>query len=86
MFGLFVTKAENGVVPALAVSEMNKATREWELSAARGECAWVCADCGTSFPDGMPATCVNGIQDCSDLISRDKKLATESQLQGTTAG
>lgn len=57
---------------------MNASTRAWELKAARGECAWICADCSCSFPEGMPDACEHGHQSCTDLIKRDKQEATKT--------
>lgn len=54
---------------------LNKATREWELRAARGECGWVCADCSMSFSAGMPNECASGHAACTALIKRDKAEA-----------
>lgn len=54
---------------------LNKATREWELKAARGECGWVCADCSMSFSAGMPNECAHGHAACTELIERDKAEA-----------
>ncbi|WP_315136446.1 hypothetical protein [Achromobacter marplatensis] len=58
---------------------MNKATREWELKAARGECGWICAWCCSGFPTGMPDECDHGIQECTDLLKRDKAAAQVPQ-------
>ncbi len=77
-----LTHAEVGallmaVPDANTFAEMDKATNEWEMRAARGECAWVCADCCSTFLDGMPDACDHGIQRCTDIIQRDKKKAKE---------
>jgi len=58
-----------------AIDTMDKATRDWEIQAARGDCSWVCSDCCVSFPDGMPDACVHGHQSCTDIIHRDKRQA-----------
>lgn len=60
------------------LDEMSRWTREWELRAARGECGWICADCCSSFPKGMPDECDHGIEYCTKLIERDKKQALEA--------
>lgn len=60
--------------------QMNEKTRAWTARAARGECGWICADCCSTFPEGMPDQCVHGQQRCTDIIKRDKlqsKLPTE---------
>jgi hypothetical protein len=57
------------------LESLNKTTRDWELSAARGECEWICADCSCTFNDGMPDECIHGHKQCTDLIIRDKKEA-----------
>lgn len=54
---------------------MDKAMNDWADKAARGECAWICADCCSNFPDGMPDECAYGHQSCTDIIQRDKALA-----------
>jgi hypothetical protein len=78
MNGVFMTKAV-GKELADQISLMNKMTTEFEIRAARGECGWICSDCGMSFPDGMPDACAHGIQRCTDIIASDK---TESRKQG----
>lgn len=57
------------------IEDLNKSTRDWTMKAARGECAWVCADCGCSFQDGMPDECAYKNQQCTDIIKRDKAEA-----------
>lgn len=59
------------------ISEMDRATREWADKAARGECAWICSDCCCTFNDGMPDKCLHGLQQCTDIIARDKLRAME---------
>lgn len=54
---------------------LDKATAEWEARAARGECAWVCADCCMTFPSGMPDACEHGHQSCTDIIKHTKAVA-----------
>lgn len=61
------------------MTALNKATRAWEIQAARGECGWVCADCCSSAPDGMPVECMHGLQWCTDIIQRDKREAAQEQ-------
>lgn len=61
-----------------SIEHLNKATRAWELSAARGDCGWICADCGCSFPEGMPDACIHEQQSCTDLIKRDKLEARKA--------
>jgi len=57
------------------IKAMDRATHDWTMRAARGECGWVCADCCCSFPSGMPDECVYGHQRCTDIIKRDKAEA-----------
>lgn len=71
--GIFVAKVGDGLQETLA--HMDKITQEWTMSAARGECSWVCSDCCMTFPDGMPDECAHGLQKCTDIIKRDKKEA-----------
>ena len=40
--------------------QMSEKTRAWTARAARGECGWICADCCSTFPEGMPDQCVHG--------------------------
>lgn len=61
------------------MSALNKTTRDWEMRAARGECGWICADCCSSAPDGMPDECLHGLQWCTDIIRRDKRAAHEQE-------
>lgn len=65
---------------------LNKATREWEMRAARGECGWVCADCCCTFPKGMPDACEHGHQYCTDIIQRDKREAAAQAAAPTAEG
>jgi rubrerythrin len=53
---LTVTKVKAGDMRDF-IEQMNKATTGWTMRAARGECGWICSDCGTSFSDGMPDAC-----------------------------
>lgn len=64
-----------GGLGGAAMDALNKATMEWELRAARGECQWICADCCCSFSEGMPDACAHGHQSCTELIQRDKREA-----------
>lgn len=57
------------------IEEINKATREWTMQAARGECDWICSDCCVSFPGGMPDECPHGDVRCTKIIQRDKQQA-----------
>ncbi|WP_322997903.1 hypothetical protein [Castellaniella sp.] len=66
-----------GVPSKETFSALDRATHDWEMRAARGECAWICADCCMGFPDGMPTECPHGHQSCTDIINRDKELAQE---------
>lgn len=60
------------------ISKLDKATQEWEASAARGECGWICADCCCTFPEGMPNACVHGHESCTKIIERNKLEASKS--------
>ena len=76
---LFVTKTDD---IDKTIDELNKATIDWTMKAARGECAWICADCSCSFQEGMPDECIHGHQRCTDIIKRDKALAHNAELTG----
>lgn len=65
------------------LTELNKATRDWEMRAARGECGWVCADCCCTFPKGMPDACEHGHASCTAIIQRDKAQA-KAEAAATT--
>ena len=80
MTGIFFASSVGTLNETL--NEMNSRTKDWELKAARGECAWVCADCCCSFPEGMPDECMHGHQSCTDLIKRDKAVAANQALAG----
>jgi hypothetical protein len=69
---LFVTDSEK---KEEVLSQMDKITRSWEDKAVRGECSWICSDCGMSFNDGMPDVCAYDHQVCTDILSRDKERA-----------
>jgi len=73
MFGIFVAPADETLTST--IDSLNEATRDWTAKAARGECAWICCDCGTSFQDGMPDECAYKDQRCTDIIKRDKAAA-----------
>lgn len=70
MPGIFIAPADENLGGVLGA--MDAAFRKWTDQAARGECAWVCADCCVTFPDGMPDECLHGLQGCTDIIKRDK--------------
>ena len=71
--GIIIAPADESLAETIA--KMDKIMQEWTMSAARGECAWVCADCCCTFPKGMPDACTHGHQNCSDIIKRDKERA-----------
>lgn len=71
-----VTPIKAADLPA-HISGMDRATRDWTSKAARGECAWICSDCSYTFNDGMPNKCEHGLQQCTDIINRDKMRAVE---------
>lgn len=58
-----------------SIDDLNKTTREWEVRASKGECAWICSDCCVTFPDGMPKKCEHGHEGCTKIIEsfRDEK-------------
>ena len=68
-----ITTTEDELTNTL--EHMNTEMREWTMQAARGECAWICADCSCSFSSGMPDECAHGHQRCTDIIMRDKANA-----------
>jgi hypothetical protein len=76
MVGMFIAVKKRG--EPLDLSELNTATREWTMKAARGECQWVCSDCGASFPKGMPDHCLHGNERCTEIIKRDKDEARDT--------
>lgn len=78
MPGIFIVANPN----ATTLSEMDRITREWEEKAARGECAWICADCCGTFPEGMPDGCQHGIQRCTDIIQWNKRAAAPQKKEG----
>lgn len=63
------------------IEEMNVATRAWELRAARGECGWICGDCCSSFPEGMPEACPHEDKRCTEILQRNKASALLVQPQ-----
>lgn len=81
MVGIFFTSA-NGKALDEQISAMDKATQEWTMRAARGECAWVCADCCFTFHEGMPDACEHGHQGRTNIIKRDK-AAARAQAKGS---
>lgn len=81
--GLFVSL---GMPSKETMAAMDKAMQEWTLRAARGECAWICADCCVTFSEGMPDSCMHGHQSCSDIIQRDKQDAQQRQGEGGDHG
>lgn len=85
--GIFVDPVDDNLQSVM--DSKAKAMMDWTYKSARGECAWICSDCGCSFPDGMPDACEHGGQQCTDIIQRDKKNAcsggvTPSSGQSTT--
>jgi hypothetical protein len=74
VIGIVIAEEINGSFDE-AISAMDKATREWEARAARGECSWICSDCCMTFSEGMPDACAHGHQNCTDIIQRDKRAA-----------
>lgn len=73
--GVLVTTAEGDELKAV-MEHMGRLYNEWTARAARGECAWICPDCGATFSEGMPDQCEWGHQSCTDLNARDKRNAT----------
>jgi hypothetical protein len=57
------------------IEVMDKLTKDWTMRAAKGECAWVCADCCASFPEGMPDECLYDNERCNRILKRDKDEA-----------
>lgn len=57
------------------IEEMNREMREYTARAARGEREWYCSDCCCGDPNGMPDACFHGLQRCTEIIQRDKRLA-----------
>ena len=70
MFGFFVAPIDDNLDNV--VNNMNIETQDWTMKAARGECGWICSDCGASFSGGMPDECAYGDQRCNAIIKRDK--------------
>jgi len=81
--GVFVSM---GMPNQATMEAMNRATREWEMRAARGECSWICSDCCMTFSGGMPDTCAHGHQTCTDIIQRDKQQAQQRHGEGGSDG
>ena len=57
------------------LKKMDTETNAWTMRAARGECGWICSDCCTSYPAGMPDACDHGVEWCTSIIKRDKEHA-----------
>lgn len=74
MEGIFITTATGKDLES-QISAMDKATNAWTMRAARGECAWVCSDCCSTFPEGMPDACAHELEWCTEIITRDKNAA-----------
>jgi hypothetical protein len=72
--GIFIATKDN---LEKTLTMMDKATHQWTLRAARGECSWICSDCSVTFKDGMPDECLHGHRGCTDIIKRDKAQASE---------
>lgn len=70
MVGIHVIKS--GEPPGYIVDSMDAVTQTWTLFAARGESSWICSDCCSCFPEGMPNECIHGIQACTDIIKQNK--------------
>jgi hypothetical protein len=71
---VFITDKRGDELDAF-IAQLNEATRAWTRKAARGECEWICTDCGVSFSDGMPDQCEHGYDECTRIIQRDKLAA-----------
>lgn len=56
----------------LTIPQLDEITRLWTDAAARGETAWICADCGANFSAGMPDICAYGHASCTSLLLRDR--------------
>lgn len=82
MFGIFVAPVDETLPDT--IETLNASMRDWTAKAARGECAWICCDCGMSFQDGMPDECAYKDQRCTDIIKRDKadSLTPNVELTG----
>lgn len=65
------------------LESLNEAMRDWTRKAARGECAWICADCCCTVADGMPNECIHGNQQCTDIITRDKAESADHSFTKT---
>jgi len=73
-FEITVTEMPADKLPEY-ISALDQATRDWTDRAARGECPWVCADCCYTFNEGMPDVCCHGVEQCTNIIKRDKLRA-----------
>lgn len=58
-------------------SKIDSLTNDWTQRAALSQTSWICCDCGTSFPEGMPDACQYGHARCTEIIQRDKKEAKQ---------
>lgn len=79
MIGIFVLPSEG--VQLKTLDELNRVTHEWELRAARGECAWICSSCCVTFQEGMPDACAHGQAECTQIITANK---AEANKESTT--
>jgi hypothetical protein len=77
LFGIALKDIHKGeVVSESDLAPLNQSTRDWEMRAARGECAWICSSCCVTFPEGMPDRCPHSDDNgCTDLIKRDRAEA-----------
>lgn len=85
MSGVWIATPRTDEEVSDVLAAMNKITQDLTLRAARGECSWICADCGMTFPEGMPDACAHGLQSCTDIIRRDKAEAAEPTAPDATA-
>lgn len=74
--GIFIA---NGMPSPEVFAELDKATHEWEMRAARGECEWICSSCCSVFPEGMPDECPHNAKGCTEIIQRDKLEANREK-------
>lgn len=81
--GIVVAK---GPVTPEFLSEMDRSMRAWTMQAARGECGWVCSDCGASWSEGMPDACAYDNASCTAIIQRDKAEACATPPAPPTTG
>lgn len=76
MPGIFIS---SGMPDSKFMDELNKATYEWEMRTARGECYWICSSCCTGFPEGMPDTCPHNAKGCDEILQSVKSEAAKEQ-------